>query len=186
MVSFTKEQIADIIRKVGDGTAPETLENAVKNVLTRLQSEGLTPSASKDPSLDASSYPLGIKRKDLVQSATGLGLDDITLEKVASGEIQFEDIKTRPETLAFQTQIAQSVNRPNLATNLKRAGEMTRIPDKRLLEMYNYLRPYRATKQELISMAEELEGQYKAPACAALVREAAGVYEKNNRLKGDR
>ncbi len=187
MVSFTKDQIADIVKKVGDGTSPEALENAVKNVLTRLQSEGLTPSStSSDTPLDAGAYPLGIKRKDLVKSATGRGLDDITLEKVVSGEIQFEDIKTRPETLMLQAQIAESVNRPNLATNLKRAGEMTRIPDARLLEMYNFLRPYRATKQEMLSMADELGQQYQAPACAALVREAAGVYEKNNRLKGDR
>jgi len=186
MVSFTKEQIADIIRKVGDSTSPDTLENAVKNVLTRLQSEGLTPSADQGARLDASSYPLGIKRKDLVRSATGLGLDDITLEKVVAGEIQFEDIKTRPETLALQTEIAESVSRPNLAQNLKRAGEMTQIPDARILEMYNNLRPYRATKQELLSMADELEQQYQAAACAALVREAADVYEKNNRLKGDR
>jgi propanediol dehydratase small subunit len=187
MVSFSKAQIAEIIRKVGDGASSETLENAIKNVMTRLQADGL--SVQPPPlggTIDASSYPLGLKRKDLVKSATGLGLDDITLEKVIAGEIQFEDIKTRPETLAYQTQIAESVNRPNLASNLKRAGEMTRIPDTRLLEMYNALRPYRSTKQELLLMAEELEEQFQAPACAVLVREAASAYEKNNRLKGDR
>ena len=186
MVSFTKDQIADIIRKVGDGASPEALESAVKNVLAKLQNEGLAAPAAQGGKLDASSYPLGIKRKDLVKSATGLGLDDITIEKVVAGEIQFDDIKTRPETLAYQNEIAKSVNRPNLANNLSRAGEMTRIPDARLLEMYNFLRPYRATKQELDAMAEELEQKYQAPACAKLVREAADVYQKNNRLKGDR
>ena len=185
MVSFTKEQIADIIRSVGEETSQETLENAVKNVLTKLQDGGLTapPQSTK---LTANDYPLGVKRKDLVNSASGMGLDDITLDKVVSGQIQFQDIKTHPETLAFQTQIAESVNRPNLAVNLKRAGEMTRIPDERLLEMYNCLRPYRSTKPELITMAQELESKYQATACAGLVREAAQVYEKNKRLKGDR
>jgi propanediol dehydratase small subunit len=70
-----------------------------------------------------------------------------------------------------------------LAANLRRAAEMTRIPDARLLEMYNALRPYRSTKQELLHMAEELETRYQAKVCGALVREAAEVYDKRGRLK---
>lgn len=189
MVQFTKEQIAEIMKGVGQEVSPQALESAVKKVLANLESNGLTGSVSSSSTsekIDASSYPLGEKRKDLVRSATGKSLDDITLEKVVSGEIQFEDIKTRPETLALQTQIAESVNRPRLADNLRRAGEMTQIPDERLLEMYNYLRPYRATKQELLGMADELDGKYAAAACANFVREAAVVYEKSKRLKGDR
>ncbi len=184
MVNFSKEQIADIIRNVGEETSPESLENVIKKVLANLQNKGLTSTASDR--VDAASYPLGEKRKELIKSATGMGLDDITLEKVVSGQIKFEDIKTRPETLELQTQVADSVNRPRLADNLRRAGEMTRIPDERLLEMYNFLRPYRATKQELLAMADELEGQYQATVCARFIREATEVYEKSRRLKGDR
>ncbi len=110
-------------------------------------------------------------------------LEDITLDKVVSGTIRFDDIKIRPETLEYQSQIAESVHRPRLAANLRRAAEMTRIPDERLLEMYNSLRPYRSTKQELLTMAAELESSYQARVCAALVREAAEVYEKRGRLK---
>ena len=188
MASFTKDEIADILKTVGNGASADSLESAVKNVLARLQSEGLTASApaASGATLTANDYPLGVKRRDLVKSATGKSLDDITLDKVVNNQIQFEDIKTRPETLDLQNQIAKSVNRPNLAANLRRAGEMTQIPDSRLLEMYNALRPYRSSKQELIAMAEELEGQFNAVDCGKLVREAADVYEKNNRLKGDR
>jgi propanediol dehydratase small subunit len=187
MVNFTKEQIAGIIRDVGQDTSQQTIENAVRKVLSSLQSKGLAgTSTASGNTVDASSYPLGEKRKDLVKSATGKGLDEITLEKVVSGQIQFEDIKTRPETLALQTQIAESVNRPRLADNMRRAGEMTQISDERLLEMYNFLRPYRATKQELLAMADELQNKYGATACAVFVREAATVYEKSKRLKGDR
>lgn len=187
MVNFTKEQIAEIIRDVGQDNSQQTIEDAVRKVLSSLQNNGLSsaPAASGN-AVDASSYPLGEKRKDLVKSATGMGLDDITLDKVVSGQIQFEDIKTRPETLALQTQIAESVNRPRLADNMRRAGEMTQIPDERLLEMYNFLRPYRATKQEMLAMADELQSQYGATACAGFVKEAATVYEKSKRLKGDR
>ena len=189
MVQFSKEQIAEIMKGVGQEVSPQVLESAVRKVLSNLESNGLTGTASPSNTgdkIDASSYPLGEKRKDLVRSATGKSLDDITLDKVVSGEIQFEDIKTRPETLSLQTQIADSVNRPRLADNLRRAGEMTQIPDERILEMYNFLRPYRATKQEMLSMADELEGKYAAAACAKFVREATTVYEKSKRLKGDR
>lgn len=128
-------------------------------------------------------YPLATKRPELVVSATGKRLDDLTLDKAVAGELSFDDFKTRPETLEYQAQIAESAGRPHIAVNLRRAAEMTRIPDERVLEIYNLLRPYRSTKQELIDIAEELESQYQAPVCAALVREAVETYEKNGRLK---
>ena len=128
-------------------------------------------------------YPLAQKRPDLAQSASGMKLEDITLEKVVAGQITFDDVRIRPETLEYQAQIAESVGRVRLAANLRRAAEMTRIPDARLLEMYNALRPYRSTKEELLQMAAELETQYQAKVCGALVREAAEVYEKRGRLK---
>ena len=128
-------------------------------------------------------YPLAEKRPDLVRTATGLSLSDITLEKVNSGDISFDDIKIRPETLEYQAQIAEGVGRPNIAENLRRAAEMNRIPDERLLEMYDSLRPYRCTKQELLELASELESKYQANRCAEFVREAADVYERRDRLK---
>lgn len=128
-------------------------------------------------------FPLAEKRPELVKSAGGLSLDEITLDKVIAGEISFDDIKIRPETLEYQAQIAESIGRPHLAANMRRAAEMTRISDERLLEMYSLLRPYRCTKQELLDLADELESEYQAKLCAALVREAADVYEKRGRLK---
>lgn len=166
--------------------SPELIAEAVKRVMSTL-GEGRAAPANPAPSgtkLDAGrDFPLASKRPDLVQSASGMKLEDITLDKVVSGKIRFDDIKIRPETLEYQAQIAESVHRPRLAANLRRAAEMTRIPDERLLEMYNSLRPYRSTKQELLAMAAELESSYQARVCAALVREAAEVYEKRGRLK---
>lgn len=128
-------------------------------------------------------FPLAEKRPDLVKSATGLGLDDITLEKALSSDFSFDDVKIRPETLEYQAQIAESAGRPHIAGNLRRAAEMTRVPDERLLEMYNSLRPYRCTKAELLELADELESKYQAKICAGFVREAADVYELRGRLK---
>ena len=60
----------------------------------------------------------------------------------------------------------------------------TKVSDKRLLEMYNALRPYRSSKQELLDIASELDG-LGAPICANFVREAAENYERRKKLKGD-
>ncbi|MBI5014455.1 MAG: diol dehydratase small subunit [Deltaproteobacteria bacterium] len=133
--------------------------------------------------VDKNDYPLSAKRRELVRSATNKSLDDLTLDKVMAGSVTFDDFKTRPETLEYQGQIATSAGRPHIAANLRRAAEMTRIPDARILEMYNALRPYRSTKQEMLDMATELESKHQAPVCAALVREAAETYDKRGRLK---
>ena len=60
---------------------------------------------------------------------------------------------------------------------------MVIIPDDRVLQIYNALRPFRSTKQELLDIADELESKYNAKINATLVREAAVVYEKRSRLK---
>jgi len=169
---------------------PDLIAEAVKRVMATLGEGSEKAKSPRSPSRGASGkldarrdYPLASRRPDLVSSASGMKLEDVALDKVVSGRITFDDIKIRPETLEYQAQIAESVGRPRLAGNLRRAAEMTGITDERLLEMYNALRPYRSTKQELLDIAGELESKYRARICAALFREAAEVYEKRGRLK---
>ena len=134
--------------------SPDLIAEAVKRVMAEIeQGSSQRPATTKSTGkLDAKKdFPLGEKRPELVKSGSGLSLDEITLEKVISGKIGFDDVKIRPETLEYQAQIAEDIGRPRVAANLRRAAEMTRIPDKRVLEIYNSLRPYRCTKQELIS-----------------------------------
>ena len=115
-ISISPEMIAEAVRKAMESLG-ET--NGKATVTTK-------PTTGK---LDAKKdYPLSRKRTDLVRSATGLSLEEITLEKAASGKLTFDDVKIRPETLEYQAQIAESVGRPHLARNLRRAAEMTRIP----------------------------------------------------------
>lgn len=171
----------------GNNISPDLIAEAVKRVMSTL-GEGTAktdkPVVRSAGSLDAQrDFPLSSKRPELVKSAGGLGLDDITLEKVTAGQISFDDIRIRPETLEYQAQIAESAGRPRIASNLRRAAEMTRIPDERVLEIYNALRPYRSTKQELLDIASELENKYQAKICATFVREAAEIYEKRGRIK---
>jgi len=187
---MSDEQISKLIERMaqtkGVNISPELVKEAVKRVVIAL-SEGTKDSPvptgkGLDPEKD---YPLAQKRPDLVQTATGLNLGDIALDKVVGGKINFEDMKIRPETLEYQAQIAEACGRPQLASNIRRAAELTRISDERVLEIYEALRPYRSSKKELLDIAAELESRYQARICAALVREAAEVYEKRGRLRRD-
>ena len=121
----------------------------------------------------------------MIKTPTGKSLDDLTLENVLSGKVTPEDVRISPETLRLQAEIADGVGRTQFGNNLRRAAELTAIPDKRILEIYNALRPHRSTKEELLAIADEMETQYKAVTSAALVREAADVYERRNQLRAD-
>lgn len=128
-------------------------------------------------------YPLASKKPELVKTPTNKSLNDITLKGVLNGEITAKDIKISPETLEMQAQIAEEAGRDAFARNLRRAAELIAVPDERILEIYNALRPYRSTKQELLDIAKELDKKYNAKINSAFVREAAEVYEQRNRLK---
>ena len=84
------------------------------------------------------------------------------------------------------SQVAESAGRPQIGRNMRRAAELTRIADERVLEIYNALRPHRSTFDELIAIADELDNKYQAHTCAAHVREAADMYRRRKLLRGDR
>ena len=75
------------------------------------------------------------------------------------------------------------MHRHAIARNLRRAGELIAIPDSRILEIYNALRPYRSTVEELLAIADELETQYQATINAAFIRESAEVYRQRDKLR---
>lgn len=128
-------------------------------------------------------YPLSETRADSLKTPTGKALSDITLENIMNGVVTADDVKIAPETLALQADVAESVNRSAFAANLKRAAELIAVPDARILEIYNAMRPYRSTKAELLAIADELEHDYGCVINSNLVREAAEVYERRGRLK---
>ncbi|MFZ1383616.1 MAG: diol dehydratase small subunit, partial [Propionicimonas sp.] len=158
----------------------EVMANLGKDSVT-FQKKSPTPGGS----IGRDQYPLGEKMPDKVKSATGKVLADFTLDKVKSGELKAEDFRIAPETLEMQAQVAESVDRDNLARNMRRAAELIAVPDDQLLSVYNALRPYRSTKAELYGIADELEQKYQCKVNAAFIREAADVYEKRGRLKVD-
>ncbi|MEI0557157.1 diol dehydratase small subunit [Brachyspira intermedia] len=162
----------------------QLLEKMIKEIVTNINSTSNSRSVSNSSvEISAKDYPLGYNRKDLIKTSTGKSLDDITLEAVMNDRVGPNDVRITAETLEYQAKIAESVGRKIFAMNLRRAAELTRISDDRILEIYNALRPFRSTKAELIAIADELESKYSAKISASLVREAAEVYEKRDRLR---
>ena len=138
--------------------------------------------ARGEPGLTAADYPLMEKHPELVRTPTGKSMDAVTMEAVRRGEIQGEDLRISREMLLNQADIAASAGKTQVAENLRRAAELTGVPDDKVIEMYDMLRPNRATKKQLEQMAAILKDQYGAARCAELVLEAAAVYEKRGIL----
>lgn len=130
-------------------------------------------------------YPLYEKRPELIRTQTGKVVDDINLENILSGKVTPADCRISAQTLEYQAQIEDSVGNPQVAGNFRRAAEMTRIPDDRIIKIYNKMRPHVSTKAELLAIAEELETKYDAKINGALLREAAEVYEERKMLRVD-
>lgn len=163
-------------------TQEQMLEQIVKQVMSAMSSDD-APKAAKGATVTDADYPLGDKRPELIVSATGVPYKDITLDKVLSGELKAEDLRINPATLELQAQVADSVGRDAFGRNLRRAAELIAVPDARLLEIYNAMRPYRSTKDELLAIADELKNKYNAPVSASLVAEAAEVGYNRKRTK---
>ncbi|ENM5738136.1 propanediol dehydratase small subunit PduE [Vibrio mimicus] len=167
----------------------ESIESLVRDVLYKMSNTSDAPVSSSpaqsNSSVTVKDYPLANKHPDWVKTSTGKTLDDITLANVLNGSVKSADMRITPEILRIQADIARSAGRERLAINFERAAELTAVPDDRVLEIYNALRPYRSTKEELIAISDELKSKYHAAICSQYVREAAELYVERKKLKGD-
>ena len=116
-------------------------------------------------------YPFLEKHPDIVSTPTGKPISAVTMEAVRTGEM-----------LLNQAQVAESAGKIQMAQNLRRAAELTGVPDDQVIRMYDMLRPNRATKQQLEEIADILETPYQAALCAKLGREAMTLSEKRGIL----
>ena len=128
-------------------------------------------------------YPLKEKHPNIIKSKSGKGLDEITLEAIVSGEVTADDIKISKEVLVLQAEVARQEGKIQLAQNFIRSAELIEIPDDRILEMYNMLRPYRSTEEELKELSSQLRHEYDAQVCADFIEETLYVYKKRDLLK---
>ncbi len=126
-------------------------------------------------------YPLG--SSSALRSASGKNAAEITSDALDAGLLDAADMQIDAATLRAQAQIAAEAGYPQLAENLDRAAELTAVPNDVLLEMYEQLRPGRATQAELHALADQLEETFSAPRTADLVREAAHHYARQGLCK---
>jgi propanediol dehydratase small subunit len=112
-----------------------------------------------------------------VRALSGRAVEGLTVEAVRAGEVGLADLRIHPETLERQAMVAAEHGNPQLADNLRRAAELTQLPDDEVLAIYEALRPGRSSAAQLTALAGSLAGR-GLPRCAALVAEAAEVYAR--------
>ncbi len=117
----------------------------------------------------------------MTTAKSGKPLTDVTLDALRAGDLEIDDVRIHPDTLAAQARVAADHGNPQLAENFLRAAELTLLPDDRVMAIYEALRPRRSTALDLAAIADELEG-LGAARNAALIREAAQVYQARNLL----
>lgn len=128
-------------------------------------------------------YPLGQKHAEIIKSKSGKKLNDITIKNIKAKEVTSEDIKVSKEVLILQAEVARQQGNNQMAQNFIRASELVDVPDDEILNIYNMLRPYRATKSELVAVAKKLKEQYKAELNVRLIEETIEVYEQRDLFK---
>ena len=112
-----------------------------------------------------------------IRALSGKSVESLTVEAVRTGDVGVADLRIHPETLERQAVVAEQHGNPQLAGNLRRAAELTRLPDDEVLAIYEALRPGRSSAAQLTALADSLAGR-GLPRCAALVAEAAEVYAR--------
>lgn len=118
------------------------------------------------------------------RALSGRTIDEITLSAAVSGDLSPADLRVHPDVLRHQAQVAEDHGNAQLGDNLRRAAELTALPDDEVLAIYEALRPGRSTLAGLEAIACRLEAE-SAPLCAALIREAAEVYDRRGLLTVD-
>ncbi len=129
-------------------------------------------------------YPIGEKRAGAVRSRGGRPLAEISLQNVLNGELDIDDIGISADGLRAQAEIARLAGRETLARNFERAAELVTVPNGLLIEVYELMRPGRATDAQVLrGMARRLRRDFDAERIADLIEEAAEVYERRGLFK---
>ena len=117
----------------------------------------------------------------MTKAFSGRDSAELTPDRLSLDELDADDVRIHPDTLEAQAQVAEANHNPQLAANLRCAAELALLSETDVLALYEALRPHRSSASDLESLAVSLDGT-PAPLCAALVREAAAVYERRGLL----
>ena len=113
-----------------------------------------------------------------MRALSGRASAELTLEAVRRGELGLPDLRIHPGTLERQAAVAGRHGNPQLAENLRRAAELTKLTDEEVLAIYEALRPGRPPAAAARGSAADLGSPPGLPLCAALLAEAAAVYAR--------
>lgn len=109
-------------------------------------------------------------------------MSEITVANAVDGKLGLSDLRMDPVALAHQAAVAEEGGNPQLAENFLRAAELTLIDDEQVMALYEALRPYRSTAEDLEALRTSLLAN-GASRCAALVEQAAGAYARRGLLR---
>jgi len=110
------------------------------------------------------------------------GAERFTVENAVDGKLGLSDLRMDPATLIHQAAVAEQHGNPQLAENFLRAAELATVDDEEVMALYEALRPYRSTAEQLEELRASLEAR-GALRCAELVRQAADVYGRRGLLR---
>lgn len=115
----------------------------------------------------------------MTRAKSGRPVEELTVEEVLDTAVGVDDIRIHPDELGRQAQVARDHGNPQLARNFERAAELIALGDHEILEMYELLRPGRASPEELQDLVLELR-ERGLVACAELVAEAVETYRRRD------
>jgi propanediol dehydratase small subunit len=109
-------------------------------------------------------------------------VSEFTVQNALDGKLGLSDLRMDPAVLAHQAVVAEEGGNPQLAENFLRAAELTLLDDEEVMGLYEALRPYRSSAEQLDELRASLE-QRGASRCAELVRQAADAYTRRGLLR---
>ena len=118
----------------------------------------------------------------MTRAFSGRDSAELTPDRLSNDDLDADDVRIHPDTLEQQALVAEDNANPQLAANLRRAAELALLSENDVMGLYEALRPHRSTADELETLATTLDST-PAPLTAALLREAAAVYERRGLLK---
>jgi len=117
-----------------------------------------------------------------IRTGSGRALEELTIDALRAGHLTAEDFRISRAQLDAQAAAAEAGGYRQLAENLRRAAELTGLPNDRVFEIYAMLRPGRASVAELRDLAADLRRQNMSR-LAAFIVEAAEAYGKRGIAK---
>jgi propanediol dehydratase small subunit len=108
--------------------------------------------------------------------------DRFTVEHAVGGKLGLTELRMDPAVLAHQAVVAEAGGNPQLAENFLRAAELATLDDEEVMGLYEALRPYRSTAEQLRELRTSLQAR-GAARCADLVGQAAVVYARRGLLR---